>query len=146
MADSARKLAAIVFTDIVGFIKLSSENEPAALALLETQRNILIPVVDQYNGEWLKEIGDGLLLSLCLKELKRQYDISDLDRLIEKEKNDIGEIENYYIFKLLGEGSYLKDAYEKVMKTKSNLEPEVAEKYINYPYVKEIIREWERNI
>lgn len=63
MADSARKLAAIVFTDIVGFIKLSSENEPAALALLETQRNILIPVVDQYNGEWLKEIGDGLLLS-----------------------------------------------------------------------------------
>ena len=63
MADSARKLAAIVFTDIVGFIKLSSENEPAALALLETQRNILMPVVDQYNGEWLKEIRDGLLPS-----------------------------------------------------------------------------------
>jgi len=55
-------------------------------------------------------------------------------------------MENYYIFKLIGERSYLKDAYEKVMKTKSNLEPEVAEKYNNYPYVKEIIREWERNI
>ena len=63
MAESTRKLAAIVFTDIVGFTKLSSENEPAALALLETQRDLLKPVVDKYNGEWLKEIGDGLLLS-----------------------------------------------------------------------------------
>ncbi|HIA99752.1 MAG TPA: hypothetical protein EYO30_07170, partial [Gemmatimonadetes bacterium] len=58
-----RKLAAIVFTDIVSFTKLSSENEPAALALLGTQRDLLKPVVDKYNGEWLKEIGDGLLLS-----------------------------------------------------------------------------------
>ena len=33
-----RKLAAIVFTDIVGYTKLSGENEPAALALLEKQR------------------------------------------------------------------------------------------------------------
>ena len=34
-SESKRKLAAIVFTDIVGFTKLSAENEPAALALLE---------------------------------------------------------------------------------------------------------------
>ena len=86
MADSKRKLAAIVFTDIVGFTKLSSENEPAALALLESQR------------------------------------------------------------KLLAERSYLKNAFDQVMKDKSDLEPEVAEKYINYPIVKEIIKEWEMNI
>ena len=63
MTKSKRKLAAIVFTDIVGFTELSSKNEPAALALLDLQRNLLKPIVDQYNGEWLKEIGDGLLLS-----------------------------------------------------------------------------------
>ena len=63
MANSKRKLAAIVFTDIVGFTELSSKNEPAALALLNSQRNLLKPIVDKYNGEWLKEIGDGLLLS-----------------------------------------------------------------------------------
>jgi len=34
----ASKLAAIVFTDIVGFTKLSAVNEPAALSLLEKQR------------------------------------------------------------------------------------------------------------
>ena len=63
MSDTKRKLAAIVFTDIAGFTKLSSNNEPAALALLEKQRELLQPVVEKNNGEWLKEIGDGLLLA-----------------------------------------------------------------------------------
>ena len=62
MNYSKRKLVAIVFTDIVGFTKLSSKNEPAALALLEKQRELLKPIVEKNNGEWLKEIGDGLLL------------------------------------------------------------------------------------
>ena len=62
-SQSKRKLAAIVFTDIVGFTKLSAENEPVALALLEKQRDLLKPIVESHNGEWLKEIGDGLLLS-----------------------------------------------------------------------------------
>ena len=63
MADQIRKLAAIVFTDIVGFTKLSAENEPVALALLEKQRELLKPIVEEHGGSWLKEIGDGLLLS-----------------------------------------------------------------------------------
>ena len=62
-SKSRRKLAAIVFTDIVGFTKLSAENEPAALELLEKQRDLLKPIVESHHGEWLKEIGDGLLLS-----------------------------------------------------------------------------------
>ena len=63
MPDPKRKLAAIVFTDIVGFTELSAKNEPAALELLEKQRALLKPIVSDNNGEWLKEIGDGLLLS-----------------------------------------------------------------------------------
>ena len=63
MTKAKRKLAAIVFTDIVGFTRLSAENEPAALKLLEKQRELLKPIVESYKGEWLKEIGDGLLLS-----------------------------------------------------------------------------------
>ena len=63
MSEPTRKLAAIVFTDIVGFTELTSKNEPAALTLLENQRNILKPIVESYNGQWLKEIGDGLLLT-----------------------------------------------------------------------------------
>ena len=63
MLEQTRKLAAIVFTDIVGFTKLSAVNEPAALSLLETQRELLKPIVEKHGGSWLKEIGDGLLLS-----------------------------------------------------------------------------------
>ena len=63
MSEPKRKLAAIVFTDIVGFTKLSAENEPAALALLEKQRELLKSIVEKHGGSWLKEIGDGLLLS-----------------------------------------------------------------------------------
>ena len=63
MSEPKRKLAAIVFTDIVGFTELSAKNEPAALALLNKQRDILKPIVKEYGGDWLKEIGDGLLLT-----------------------------------------------------------------------------------
>ena len=63
MTPPIRKLAAIVFTDIVGFTKLSAVNEPAALSLLEKQRELLKPIVEKNGGSWLKEIGDGLLLS-----------------------------------------------------------------------------------
>ena len=62
-SQSKRKLVAIVFTDTVGFTKLSAENKPAAFELLEKQRDLLKPIVELHNGEWLKEIGDGLLLS-----------------------------------------------------------------------------------
>ena len=63
MAETTRKLAAVVFTDIVGFTKLSGQDEKTALELLDNQRDLLKPIVDEYNGDWLKEMGDGLLLT-----------------------------------------------------------------------------------
>ena len=60
---SNKKLKAIVFTDIVNFTKISANDEFQALALIDKQSKILKPIVNKHNGEWLKEIGDGLLLS-----------------------------------------------------------------------------------
>mgnify|MGYP003328477152 CR=1 FL=1 len=57
------KLSAIGFTDIVGFTELSAKNEPAALELINKQRDLLKPIVEYCEGVWLKEIGDGLLLT-----------------------------------------------------------------------------------
>ncbi|MEE9466236.1 MAG: adenylate/guanylate cyclase domain-containing protein, partial [Candidatus Neomarinimicrobiota bacterium] len=57
-----RKLAAIMFTDIAGFTALSANDEAKALALIDRQREILKPIVEEYGGTWLKEMGDGLLL------------------------------------------------------------------------------------
>ncbi len=56
-----RKLAAIMFTDIVGYTALMGEDEPKALQLLQKNREILKPIIKQFHGEWLKEIGDGTL-------------------------------------------------------------------------------------
>ena len=58
-----RKLAAIMFTDIAGFTALSANNEAGALALLDKQRDLLNPIVEEFGGSWLKEMGDGLLIS-----------------------------------------------------------------------------------
>ena len=63
MSEHKRKLAAIVFTDIVGFTKLTADDQSKASSLLTEQRNLLKPIVDSHNGDWVKEMGDGLLLT-----------------------------------------------------------------------------------
>ena len=53
----------MVFTDIFGFTELMSQNKNSAMQLLDFHRNLLKPIVENYNGKWLKEIGDdGLLI------------------------------------------------------------------------------------
>ena len=54
-----RKLAAIMFTDIVGYTALMSKDEQNALRLLQKNRDLLKNLIKQYNGEWLQAIGDG---------------------------------------------------------------------------------------
>ena len=61
--SQSRQLAAIMFTDIVGYSAIMSESESKALILLEKNRAIHKSLIKQYRGEWLKEIGDGVLAS-----------------------------------------------------------------------------------
>ena len=56
-----RRLAAIMFTDIVGYTKLMGDDEEHGFAILEKCRTIQKPIVEKFNGRWLKEIGDGVL-------------------------------------------------------------------------------------
>jgi len=63
MPEPIRKLAAIVFTDIVGFTKLTAEDQSKASSLLKTQRDLFQPIVSKFNGSWIKEMGDGLILT-----------------------------------------------------------------------------------
>ena len=60
-----RKLAAIMFTDIAGYTALMSHDEEKALQLLQKNRALLKPIIEEYRGEWLKEIGDGTLSSFA---------------------------------------------------------------------------------
>jgi len=58
-----RQLAAIMFTDIVGYTALMGESETSAYQLLKKNRQIQKPIIENHNGKWLKEIGDGVLAS-----------------------------------------------------------------------------------
>ncbi len=56
------KLAAIVFTDIVGYTQKMDSDEMLTMTYLDRQREIVYPIVKDFGGKILKEIGDGLLI------------------------------------------------------------------------------------
>jgi TolB-like protein/class 3 adenylate cyclase/Tfp pilus assembly protein PilF len=58
-----RQLAAIMFTDIVGYTALMAKDEEKALDFLNKNRAIHQPVIDKHNGKLIKELGDGMLAS-----------------------------------------------------------------------------------
>jgi len=63
MPSQSRQLAAIMFTDIVGYTALMGINEQKGFELLKKNRRIQKPIIEKFNGRWLKEIGDGVLAS-----------------------------------------------------------------------------------
>jgi TolB-like protein/class 3 adenylate cyclase len=58
-----RQLAAIMFTDIVGYTALMGRDEQKAFELLDKNRQIHKLFIEQYNGKWIKELGDGVMAS-----------------------------------------------------------------------------------
>jgi class 3 adenylate cyclase len=58
-----RQLAAIMFTDIVGYTSLMGDDEKKAFDLLRKNRQLQKPLIEQFNGKWIKELGDGVLAS-----------------------------------------------------------------------------------
>ena len=61
--SQSHQLAAIMFTDIVGYTALMGEDEDKAFELLEKNRLVQRPIIEKFEGKWLKEIGDGVLAS-----------------------------------------------------------------------------------
>ena len=59
----SRQLAAIMFTDIVGYTALMGNDEQKAFELLNKNREIQKPLIKRYNGTWIKEMGDGVMAS-----------------------------------------------------------------------------------
>jgi len=61
MSSHSRQLAAIMFTDIVGYTAMMGRNEEKALQLLQKNRQIHKPLIEKFHGKWIKEMGDGVL-------------------------------------------------------------------------------------
>ena len=85
MPEPKRQLAAIMFTDIVGYTALMGSDETRALELLREIRGIHKSLITEYQGKLLKEMGDGFLakfssvLDTVLCASKIQERAKDLD-------------------------------------------------------------------
>src|SRR6266704_6900505 len=90
-----RKLAAIMFTDMVGYSALAQRDDKIALELLEEHRRLLRELFPQFHGTEIKTIGDAFLVEFgsaleaaqCAIEIqrtlaKRNHDVTP-DRRIE---------------------------------------------------------------
>ena len=63
MKTESRKLAAIMFTDIVSFSNMMSIDEDLAIETLDSKVDILKSKLNDFDGNLVKLIGDGTLSS-----------------------------------------------------------------------------------
>lgn len=59
---TARRLAAIMFTDMVGFTRLGQRDEEEALGLRKEHQSLLRPLFAAHGGREVKTLGDGFLV------------------------------------------------------------------------------------
>ncbi len=60
-----RRLAAIMFTDLVGFTRLGQQDEEAALRLRREHQSLLRPIFTSFGGREVKSLGDGFLVEFA---------------------------------------------------------------------------------
>ena len=62
MAETTRKLATIMFTDIVDYSAMMGKDEEKTIELVEKHDEILISIFEKHNGKILKKTGDGFFV------------------------------------------------------------------------------------
>src|ERR1041385_7580108 len=87
-ADEKRKLAAIMFTDMVGYSTLSQRDDKLAQELLEEHRQVLREIFPQFNGTEIKTIGDAFLVEFN-SALEAAQCAIEIQRALAKRNHDV---------------------------------------------------------
>ena len=72
------------------------------------------------------------------------YDDIDFMTILNQSDVIIMHIDNFNLFYLLEDTTYLETAYNQIQEKTANLEPDVAAKFLSYPIPKAIVEEWEK--
>jgi len=83
-----RKLAAIMFTDMVGYSALAQRDDKLALELLEEHRQLLREIFPRFNGTEIKTIGDAFLIEFNSALEAAQCGI-EIQRTLAKRNHDV---------------------------------------------------------
>jgi class 3 adenylate cyclase len=83
-----RKLAAIMFTDMVGYSTLAQRDDKLALELLEEHRQLLREIFPRFNGTEIKTIGDAFLIEFN-SALEAAQGAIEIQRTLAKRNHDV---------------------------------------------------------
>ena len=97
MIDEQRRLAAIIFTDIVGYSALSQRDESLALRLLDIHNSLVRSTLKRHRGREVKNMGDGFMLEFpsALEAVRFAVDVQD-------------EFRKYNLSAAIGEGLMIR--------------------------------------
>jgi len=129
-----------MFTDIVGYTALMGKDEDKAFQILRKNRKIQRPLIEKYQGDWLKEMGDGILASFnsssdavrCAGEIQKNAKIEGISlrigihegEVVFDENDVFGEGVNVAsrLQELAKEGcTYISDAIKKDIRNKADI-------------------------
>jgi class 3 adenylate cyclase len=82
-----RRLAAIMFTDLVGYTALMEKNESVALELIKKNRDLHQTAIRNHKGQLIKEMGDGFMATFenildalsCAREIQNEAKAYEFD-------------------------------------------------------------------